>query len=300
MKRVALLFAVMVMVVALPANTAFARVVTGTAGDDRALIGTEGRDQINGLGGNDVIIGRGSGDVLIGGTGNDDIRGGGGGDLIDAVDGASGDVVRCGTGRDTVSADEGDTVFADCEQVIRVPIGTTPPNNGGDTDCSDRLDNDGDGLIDFGSDPGCSSASDDSELNTPGGGGSGIDCDDDLDNDGDGKTDYPNDPGCQSANDPSEVDDTTTPPNNDADCDDGLDNDGDGKVDFGSGPNNDPDCTSADDPSEFGGTPPNNGGNGRVAICHKPGTPAEKTMTVPQSALKGHLGHGDTVGPCDD
>ncbi|MBF0383521.1 MAG: VCBS repeat-containing protein, partial [Magnetococcales bacterium] len=33
-------------------------------------------------------------------------------------------------------------------------------------------------------------------------------------------------------------------------------------------------------------------------ICHKPGTPAEKTMNVPSSALKGHLGHGDTIGKC--
>lgn len=44
------------------------------------------------------------------------------------------------------------------------------------------------------------------------------------------------------------------------------------------------------------GPPPGPGGN--VTICHKPGTPAEKTMTLPQSALGGHLGHGDTMGPC--
>ena len=39
-------------------------------------------------------------------------------------------------------------------------------------------------------------------------------------------------------------------------------------------------------------------GDERVTICHKPGTPAEKTLTIPLSALDGHLGHGDTVGPC--
>ena len=39
---------------------------------------------------------------------------------------------------------------------------------------------------------------------------------------------------------------------------------------------------------------------GEETICHKPGTPAEKTMRVPRSALGGHLGHGDTLGPCDD
>ena len=36
----------------------------------------------------------------------------------------------------------------------------------------------------------------------------------------------------------------------------------------------------------------------KVAICHKPGTPAEKTKFVPESALRGHLRHGDTLGPC--
>ena len=35
-----------------------------------------------------------------------------------------------------------------------------------------------------------------------------------------------------------------------------------------------------------------------VTICHKPGTPAEKTMTIPRSALPGHLGHGDYEGEC--
>ena len=37
----------------------------------------------------------------------------------------------------------------------------------------------------------------------------------------------------------------------------------------------------------------------KVTICHKPGTPAEKTMEVPQSAVDGHLGHGDHPGPCE-
>jgi hypothetical protein len=37
----------------------------------------------------------------------------------------------------------------------------------------------------------------------------------------------------------------------------------------------------------------------KVEICHKPGTRAEKTMKIPESALGGHLGHGDTVGACN-
>lgn len=35
-----------------------------------------------------------------------------------------------------------------------------------------------------------------------------------------------------------------------------------------------------------------------VTICHKPGKAAQKTMTIPNSALSGHLGHGDTIGEC--
>ena len=35
-----------------------------------------------------------------------------------------------------------------------------------------------------------------------------------------------------------------------------------------------------------------------VTICHKPGTPAQKTLVIPIQALKGHLGHGDAMGPC--
>jgi hypothetical protein len=36
----------------------------------------------------------------------------------------------------------------------------------------------------------------------------------------------------------------------------------------------------------------------RVTICHKPGTPDQKTMEVAQSAVEGHRRHGDREGPC--
>jgi hypothetical protein len=39
---------------------------------------------------------------------------------------------------------------------------------------------------------------------------------------------------------------------------------------------------------------------GKAIICHKPGTPAEKTMTLPLDALADHFGHGDILGPCQD
>lgn len=36
----------------------------------------------------------------------------------------------------------------------------------------------------------------------------------------------------------------------------------------------------------------------KIAICHKPNTPAEKTLYLPPSAMGGHLGHGDYLGTC--
>ncbi len=36
----------------------------------------------------------------------------------------------------------------------------------------------------------------------------------------------------------------------------------------------------------------------RVTICHKPGTPAEKTLILPEAAVRAHLGHGDALGSC--
>lgn len=35
-----------------------------------------------------------------------------------------------------------------------------------------------------------------------------------------------------------------------------------------------------------------------VEVCHKPGSPAEKSLTVDESAVPGHLGHGDYLGEC--
>lgn len=49
------------------------------------------------------------------------------------------------------------------------------------------------------------------------------------------------------------------------------------------------------------GTPGNGQGEGHtpVTFCHKPGTPAEKELTTDDDGfLQGHLGHGDTLGPC--
>jgi hypothetical protein len=86
-------------------------------------------------------------------------------------------------------------------------------------DCSNGLDDDGDGLVDFPADAGCTGPDDFSELEA---------CADGVDNDGDGHVDFPADPGCASPTSSLE----------NPQCDDGLDNDGDGEVD-----GNDPQCT---------------------------------------------------------
>jgi hypothetical protein len=64
--------------------------------------------------------------------------------------------------------------------------------------CDDDLDNDGDGLADFPTDPGCADATDGSELSP------NVACDDGLDNDRDGLIDFPGDPHCASVSDRSE------------------------------------------------------------------------------------------------
>lgn len=86
---------------------------------------------------------------------------------------------------------------------------TVPPQ------CSDGLDNDGDGLIDYPLDPGCDDAQDNDEADDQGGDGPPIvftECNDGLDNDGDGLIDHwsvtpdgetPDD-GCSSPEDDSE------------------------------------------------------------------------------------------------
>ncbi|KEI35284.1 hypothetical protein FRA_36c08520 [Francisella sp. W12-1067] len=42
----------------------------------------------------------------------------------------------------------------------------------------------------------------------------------------------------------------------------------------------------------------NSSGSSKVVICHKPGTGAQKTLTIPTPALNAHLGHGDYIGAC--
>jgi plastocyanin len=69
------------------------------------------------------------------------------------------------------------------------------------TSCSDDIDNDNDGLVDFPDDPGCLSLEDDSETNVSV--RVNAKCNDGIDNDGDGLIDL-KDIGCENINDDSE------------------------------------------------------------------------------------------------
>jgi hypothetical protein len=69
-------------------------------------------------------------------------------------------------------------------------------------ECSDEIDNDKDGKIDFPADPGCESPEDDDESDDP----KAPECSDGMDNDGDKLTDHPEDPGCESPEDNNESD----------------------------------------------------------------------------------------------
>ncbi len=66
--------------------------ITGTAGDDNALIGTDGNDNLSGLAGDDRLTGGRGDDVLDGGNGNDILTGGPGADTLNG-----------GAGYDTLS-----------------------------------------------------------------------------------------------------------------------------------------------------------------------------------------------------
>ena len=121
---------------------------------------------------------------------------------------------------------------------------TPTPTPGPGPQCSDGVDNDSDGWIDFGGangDPGRANTTDNDESpQNP------RECNDGVDNDSDGWVDFGGgnaDPGCADSNDNDES------PQNPRECNDGVDNDSDGWVDFGGG-NADPGCADSNDNDE--------------------------------------------------
>ena len=110
-------------------------------------------------------------------------------------------------------------------------------SNNGKPQCSDGIDNDGDGLIDFPADPGCTSPEDDSENSPP-----SPQCSDGRDNDNDGKiADYPERPGLPCSPLPGQRDrrlPATVP--NCPQCGNGKDDDNNGLIPIYP---NDPGCS---------------------------------------------------------
>lgn len=117
--------------------------------------------------------------------------------------------------------------------------------------CNDGKDNDGDGMVDFPDDPGCTSAEDDSENSPP-----APQCKDGRDNDGDGKIDFPDDPGCYAPNQDDETDDCPDGPLC-PQCSNGKDDDGNGQTDYPA----DTGCSSAADNDEYPSDPQACGAN---------------------------------------
>jgi cysteine-rich repeat protein len=149
------------------------------------------------------------------------------------------DLASCGDGVQAYEegCDDGNRVGGDGCDASCQPTGIA---------CSDGVDDDGDGRVDYPTDGGCSSASDPSERDA------GRPCDDGLDNDGDRLVDFPSDPGCRYPQSPRE---------NPA-CDDGLDNDGDGGIDWNGTP---PDADCVTRPFRNWETPPGCGLGWEVA-----------------------------------
>jgi large repetitive protein len=78
------------------------------------------------------------------------------------------------------------------------------------SECSDTVDNNGDGRTDYPNDPGCTGLNDNLE-NTVCPGAMCPACSDEADNDNDGQIDYPNDSACRAANGTSELCVSTEP-----------------------------------------------------------------------------------------
>jgi hypothetical protein len=99
---------------------------------------------------------------------------------------------ECGDGEDNDGDGLADLADPACDDAFSLS----------ESPCADGRDNDGDGRLDFPSDPGCASATDDSERDAS------RACDDGIDNDSDGRSDFPADPGCKRRDDLDEANPT--------------------------------------------------------------------------------------------
>jgi hypothetical protein len=85
-----------------------------------------------------------------------------------------------------------DTDPIDASAIDGGAIDGAPPDSSFMPECSNGIDDDCDGVVDFPADPGCDGADDPNEHGTK-------QCDDGVDNDQDGATDYKFGPGCATS-----------------------------------------------------------------------------------------------------
>ncbi|NVB83468.1 MAG: hypothetical protein HOV81_34160 [Kofleriaceae bacterium] len=136
-------------------------------------------------------------------------------------------------------------------------------------ECSDGIDNDGDGAIDFPDDPSCDNDNDEES------GAASPQCNDGRDNDNDGKIDFPYDPGCSLPNEDQEEDDCPDGPRC-PQCSNGVDDDMNGTTDW---PDDGLGCAAAGDGDEYTRNP---------AACGN-------GVTIKLAPAGGHTGDGKLV-----
>ena len=90
-------------------NSAAPHVLSGTEGNDSALVGTAGSDVLLGLGGDDVLDGAAGDDRLEGGAGHDTLIGGMGNDIL--LGGTGNDILIGGVGDDILIGGDGQDTF---------------------------------------------------------------------------------------------------------------------------------------------------------------------------------------------
>ena len=135
MRKMAIMFGLVMVAIFVAGGVALAATITGTDRDE-TLIGTGyadaikargGGDEVRGLGGSDQLYGNGGRDRLVGGYGEDKLYGGNGNDRLRSQDifsqtGAYKDVVDCGPGNDFAALDFRDRVYRDNCEVLAVAI----------------------------------------------------------------------------------------------------------------------------------------------------------------------------------
>jgi hypothetical protein len=135
---------VLATLVALPNETAFAKRMLGTRGDD-AIVGTAKPDRIIARRGNDRVNGRQGGDRISGSRGRDRVKGGRGkdrllagkgADHLNAVDRKADRAVNGGPGKDVCAIDEADlAVVEGCERTKVASSGGGGGTGGGGGKC---------------------------------------------------------------------------------------------------------------------------------------------------------------------